>query len=348
MSGKVGFCCMVLGPDNRVIPRYKYHSATVKYVRGLPMRERERYVRERVEANCRALYETVNVLRKQPPGLRMFRITSGFFPLFTHESVTAIYDNTAWMNTILDALAKVGAQAREHDVRLSLHPGQHVVLNSADEAKRLRAVQDFEYHTLVAQMLGYNGRGHDTFAINVHGGLSYTKSGLLSWDRSWRDLSKAARRLITLENDEFQWNASQIVALCERLQARPVLDVHHQWIAGGRWLNPRSASLDRVLALWDGARPKLHLSTCLPYFLDPAVPDRPAREQVCRFDTLPQPNHRTRADLRIHSDYIWSHAMVPYMAAWLERGWDIMVEAKAKNLASFALYRDLKRYGAFT
>lgn len=343
LSGrKIGYCCITLNREAKTPSLVKFGSATVTFVDKLPAREAVAYLRELVERNCRALYETVNWLRKRPVGVRMFRITSNFFPLYTHKCARRAYAEGPWMNSIRDALAKVGALAREHDVRLSLHPGQHCVLNSLDDGVRARAIAEFEYHVGVATALGYRGRDRDDFCINVHGGKGYTATGVASWDHSWKRLSADARRLITLENDEFSWSARQIYALCQHLGARMVLDVHHHWVHTGRWINPAGSGVDAIRELWGSRPPKIHLSQCEPRFVDGSS-DSPAGLQQ---PPAPLPMARpdvVKTKLRTHSAYIWHPMMPRYVAAWHRAGFDVQVETKAKNLASFPLYQAVRK-----
>jgi hypothetical protein len=46
--------------------------------------------------------------------------------------------------------------------------------------------------------------------------------------------------------------------------------------------------------------------------------------------------------LRAHSNFMWNHAVNMYVGEFWDR-FDIQVESKAKNLASFALYEELCR-----
>ncbi|MCQ6458593.1 hypothetical protein, partial [Vibrio parahaemolyticus] len=65
--------------------------------------------------------------------------------------------------------AKIGNIARQQDVKLSFHPGQFTVLASDNPDVVNRSIDEFEYHTDMARMMGYGDRFHsDGFKINVH------------------------------------------------------------------------------------------------------------------------------------------------------------------------------------
>ena len=52
-------------------------------------------------------------------------------------------------------------------------------------------------------------------------------------------------------------------------------------------------------------------------------------------------NGHKKQKLRAHSDLMWNTAVNQYVAGFWPR-FDIQVEAKAKNIASFALYNQIK------
>jgi len=206
----------------------------------------------------------------------------------------------------------------------------------ASEAVRTASMREFEYHCDLAEYLGYAGIGRDDFCVNVHGGA---RSTVDSWDWSWARLSKRAKRLISLENDEFSWSSFAMLRLCEHLGVRYVYDVHHDWVNRGVWQEPHGKLVKRIRATWDGFNPKIHLSTPLPEAVSASHRDYPSPLKEVRF-TLVGASPRA---YRAHSNYVWHPGLVAYAKRWFDAGVDIQLEAKAKNLASFALIRAIRR-----
>jgi len=62
--------------------------------------------------------------------IRMYRMTSDLAPYATHPDLPQFHTQ---VEECADELARVGALARELDIRLSSHPGQYIVLNSENE-----------------------------------------------------------------------------------------------------------------------------------------------------------------------------------------------------------------------
>ena len=336
---KIGFCCIALNRADKTPAAYQYKTTTVTYVNKLSRRDREHYLREKVEQNLRALYNIVGWLKHQPPIVRMYRITSGLLPLYTHESVAHVYQSPVLQNDVQNALRVIGNTAQEHDVRLSFHPGQFTVLNSKSERVRIASVAEFEYHATLAEWLGYQGINKDDFCINVHGGVFAPVS---SWDWAKRHLSKRAFRLLTLENDEFSWGGRDMLRLCEYLGVRYVFDVHHEWIYSGHWTQPHSKLSARIAQTWGGRTPKIHFSIPKPDVVQRAAVDKPAHLNPLTNSKATIVGH-TMKNARAHSDYIWHSGMIAYARDWYNSNWDIQVESKEKNRASFALARDIKQ-----
>lgn len=102
-----------------------------------------------------------------------------------------------------------------------------------------------------------------------------------------------------------------------------------------KYIDPRDARVARVLSSWRGVRPTLHYSVSredvLVGHVDSALP---------AMTHLLNEGHK-KQKLRAHSDFMWNDAL----NEWAYSHWqwaDIMVEAKGKNLASFALYERWK------
>jgi UV DNA damage endonuclease len=118
-----------------------------------------------------------------------------------------------------------------------------------------------------------------------------------------------------------------------------VLDIHHHWVKTGEYIEPTDDRVKKVIDSWRGARrPVIHYSVSREDVLvNHCAATRPDMEPLL------ESGHK-KAKLRAHSDFMWNDACNQWA---LEHGeWaDILVEAKGKNLASFALYEYAKQQG---
>ena len=251
------------------------------------------------------------------------RIGSDMLPMYT-EPTYRYYCQQSDVRAYAERhLAQVGQMARDRNVRLSMHPGQFVVLASENDNIVERSIEEFEYHVDLARWMGY-GREFQDFKINVH--ISGKRGGQGIRDVYGR-LSPEARNTLTIENEENSHGLDACLAISDLVPI--VLDVHHHWCREGEYIDPNDARVSRVLDSWRGVRPTLHYSV--------------SREDVLvghdcnnmpQMATLMESGHK-KQKLRAHSDYYWNSGVNEWVAGFT-RDFDIMCESKGKNLASFA------------
>ena len=90
--------------------------------------------------------------------------------------------------------------------------------------------------------------------------------------------------------------------------------------------------VQRVIDSWRGVRPTMHFSTSR----EDVLANHCADTLPCR-DTLLSEGMK-KAKLRAHSNFFWNRAVNQWVQTFTDQ-FDIMCEAKAKNLASFELYK---------
>jgi UV DNA damage endonuclease len=116
------------------------------------------------------------------------------------------------------------------------------------------------------------------------------------------------------------------------------LDIHHNWIREGTYIDCNDDLAKKVIDSWRGIRPTLHYSV--------------SREDV--LTAHPRhilPDHGAlitegynKQKLRAHSDFYWNDAVNDWALTFLDN-FDMMCESKAKNLASYQLYERAKQNG---
>lgn len=279
--------------------------------------------------SARLLVERVGSLDES---LRMVRLSSDILPVYTESTWCGFWRRSDVRAYCEREFKRVGDVARERSVRLSFHPGQFTVLASVNENIVKRSIEEFEYHADMARWMGY-GRTFQDFKINVH------ISGRLGPDgirQAYTQLSPEARNCITIENEENAWGLDDCLTISDIVPI--VLDIHHHWCREGEYIDPTSDRVKRVLDSWRGVRPVCHYSVSREDYLVGhdinTLPDMTA--------LLAQGYKKQK--LRAHSDFFWNRAVNQWALSFNEQ-FDILVEAKGKNLASFALYECAKQQG---
>lgn len=296
---RLGLCCLF--KDEPV--RFRTTTATV-----LARLERPAQLLKLSEI-CRSNAENLllAVQTAQRLGIGAFRIMSPLFPRMTHPLVGYRLDQLADGEIIAELLAATRSYARRHDIRLSFHPDQFVVLSSPRPEVVTNSIRELEYQAFLAEAVGAD-------VINLHAGGVYgdKRSALQRLRRVIDDLPQPVRSRLTLENDDISYSVSDLLPICENLSLPLVYDVHHH-----RCL-PDGLSVEEATRL---AGETWH---------------RLGREQYCHLSS-PKAGWTGR-DPKPHADYIEPED-IP--SCWFDRAMTVDIEAKAKELAILRLISEI-------
>lgn len=271
--------------------------------------------------------------------VRVYRLSSQVVPYGTHPDLPAL----AWERQLEEAAPELEAAARRTralGLRLSTHPGQYTVLNAPEPGVFAKAARDLEQDAALLDALGQGPEG--SVVVHVGGEYGDRAAALDRWERAWWGLSDRARARLALENDERIFGVEDVLELHRRTGVRVVLDVHHHRIHPASGGIPLGDALGRAIDTWAGARPKVHLSSART-MLDNPIPVG-----------VPQPRtSRSRKpawapgfpQLRGHADLVAPWDLEALVAA-ADAPLDVMLEAKAKDLALLHLRRSLREIGS--
>jgi hypothetical protein len=318
---RIGFACKIQQQHDKADPKLNTKTTTLTWLNNQTRDKSVQKLETIMQNNCTAMKEQMRWLAKQPKNQRMFRISSDLFPAYTHESWMWWYFEPNQTKYLEKHLAEVGDLARQHDIRLSFHPGQFCVLASENDGIVDNSITEFEYHTDVARYMGY-GRKFQDFKCNVHIGGKRGPQGIKS---AVKKLSTEARNILTIENAEYTWGLDASLELVDTCAL--VLDIHHHWIATGEYITPTDDRVKRVVDSWRGIRPAMHFSVSR----EDCLVDHDTKTKPNLAELKSQGFNSTK--LRAHSDYYWNEAVNNWALTFLPIA-DIMCESKQKNLAS--------------
>ncbi|WP_062112814.1 UV DNA damage repair endonuclease UvsE [Aureimonas sp. AU40] len=262
--------------------------------------------------------------------IRMYRMSSDLAPYATHPDMPQFHSMVAESRPELEA---IGRKAMDLGIRLSFHPSQFIVLNSPDPALVKKSVADLVSQAEMLDLMGLPPEA--VLVIHVGGTYGDIPAARQRWVDTWATLPEPVQRRLVLEHDDLRFSAADVLWIHERTGVRLIFDYQHFWC-----LNPERADLRdtvvRILASWPaGQQPKMHFSS----------PRTELREQV-RVDK------KTKKKTVVHVAPVFTgHAdfVNPFEFATLMRvldglDFDVMLEAKAKDLALLRLRPDLLRY----
>ena len=335
---KIGFACKYLHHDQSQKKKLleelqrplNNRSTTVAWLNRQTKDVAEQKLWELMEHNIKAFYNLVNYVGNLSYELRMVRLGSDCLPVYTEPTWSYFWKKPDVIDYCEKHFPAIGQLARERDVRLSFHPGQFTVLASDNPDIVNRSIEEFEYHVDMARWMGY-GKQFQDFKINVH--IS-GKKGPAGIKECLNRLTPEARNTITIENDENSWGLEASLELSRHCGL--VVDIHHHWVKTGEYIGPDDDRIKRVIDSWRGVRPTMHYSLSKETYIPEQSPyEKPNMEQLL------QQGYK-KAKLRAHSDMCWNHACNDWALSFAPE-FDIMVEAKHKNLANKQLYDHYKQ-----
>ncbi len=157
--------------------------------------------------------------------------------------------------------------------------------------------------------------------------------GCARWIETYKLLSPAIRRRLVLENDDLRYSAADVLTIHDRTGVPLVFDHQHFWGFNPEGLELRE-TVERFLATWPkGVRPKIHFSS-------PRTELRELKRKVPK-------NRKKKLVLQPpvwtgHADFCQPFEFISMMHLLDGLKFDVMIEAKSKDLALLRLQRDLQ------
>lgn len=262
--------------------------------------------------------------------IRMYRMSSDLAPYATHPELPQFH---GMVRESAAELAAFGARARSLGIRLSFHPSQYVLLNSPDPELTRKSILDLASQ---AEMLDLMELGPEAVVVTHVGGLyDDRQESAARWVRAWETLPEPVRRRLVLEHDDLRFSAADTLWISGHTGVPLVFDHQHFWCLNPEALDLRD-TLARMIATWPaGVRPKVHFSSPKTDFRQ--VQRKDARTGKAVSATLPP-------IWTGHADFVHPFEFIGFMRGSEGLDFDVMIEAKAKDLALRRLRSDLLRF----
>jgi len=250
--------------------------------------------------NCKDLFEIIKWNKEN--GFNFFRITSNLFPWSSEYKLSDMPD----YNEICKILSLVGDYVKQHDIRITCHPGPFNVLTSPHEHVVENCIVDLSIHGEVFDMMNLSRTPYNKINIHIGGAYGDKVSAMKRFCENFHRLPDSVKTRLTVENDD-KASMYSVVDLYEgvyKVIGIPIVfDYHHHRFCNGG-LSEEDA-LEVAISTW-------------PTDIIPVVHYSESRNIEQEDDKIkPQ----------AHSDYVRD-----YIDTYGNRV-DIMVEAKAKELA---------------
>jgi UV DNA damage endonuclease len=262
--------------------------------------------------------------------ITMYRLSSDLAPYLTHPTMPQFHSQ---IRESKKELRELGAEANALGLRLSFHPSQYIILNSKREDLTRQSILDVESQAEMLDRMEQSPEG--VVVIHVGGVYGDRVSGRERWARTYEKLPERARRRLVLENDDISYSAADVLEI-HRMTGVPLIFDHQHWCCLNPEQLPLCETVEAFLRTWPaGVRPKLHFSS----------PRTEMRE-------LKRKNPKTNKQETVflpplltgHADYCNPFEFARFMRDLEGLDFDVMLEAKSKDLALRRLRVDLARY----
>lgn len=309
---KLATCCLP-GVDSQ-LPKFSYKTMTMK--NWTQHHDVARLV-DIWKTNISLTEKLLRRLLKLPEQFHYLRVTSDIFPLVTLPDVWPIYQTH--LPELQSSIAAIGAMVKtaSPSFRIVTHPGQYCVPNSAHSHVVKNSLIDLQYHYdfMSAFNIPYN--------INIHcsGKDKTAKERMINILEN--DMPIHIKSVLSLENDEKSSSITDILDICSKSGVLPCFDIHHQAVHDSfrgseeyRYTLLSDSDCEFIETAWKkiNMKPTMHISNRLNV--------GSLKNSACA-----------------HSDFLYETENTK-MQYYIDKGWDIEIEAKAKLEAVQKFYTD--------
>lgn len=233
-------------------------------------------------------------------GLQLYRMSSDMLPWMSEYEIAELPD----IQEIHHLLKRIGQKVREHDQRLTYHPGPFNVLATNSEIVLKNTIKELRQHGEIMDIMGLPRTPFAKINIHVGGAYGNKATAIQRFIDNFSLLPETARTRLTVENDDraSMFSVKDLIKIHEATGIPVVFDyLHHQFCTGG--LSEEEAMLAAYSTWPDDIVPVVHYSSAKRIFEDSL-----AREAA-------------------HADYVYSPVNN------YDKEVDIVLEAKAKEKA---------------
>jgi UV DNA damage endonuclease len=236
--------------------------------------------------------------------IMFFRMSSNIIPWANKIDWHTMKD----IDEIKEILKRCGDFATKHEMRLTMHPGQFVVLTSPHEHVVENSISELRAHSDLMNYMGLSETPYNK--INIHMGAAYGDkiNSSKTFVKNFKTLPDDIRNRLTVENDDkgVMYSTNDLYNMIYSEIGIPIVyDIHHHQFCTGDLTDEDAMKL--AATTWGNIKPVIHYSESKAL------------------------NEGLKVRLQAHSDYING----PIDTYGLDV--DIMLECKAKELALLKL-----------
>ncbi|MGV8162254.1 MAG: UV DNA damage repair endonuclease UvsE [Candidatus Nanoarchaeia archaeon] len=175
-----------------------------------------------------------------------FRISSDLIPFASHEICTV-----EWDLMLKEAFIEVGNFIKEHNMRVSMHPDQFVLLNSEKKDVLENSIRELEYHVKVLDLMGLD----DSAKIQIHVGGVYgvKEESIERFIKNYKKLPLRVKARLIIENDDKSYSLKDCLEIHKKTKVPIIFDAfHHECLNNGEILSDAVKLAEKTWKKKDG------------------------------------------------------------------------------------------------
>lgn len=243
-------------------------------------------------------------------GIMLYRISSVAIPYASHD-VNTVH----WWDDYKDRIIDIGKIIKDSGMRVSMHPGQYVNINSPDIGVVDFSIKELEYHAKFMDLLGLDGSNR--IILHVGGAYGDKKSSIKRFVDVFGTLSDNIKSRLTIENDDKTYNVWDVLDVSRQTGIPVILDLLHHQVNHAGLVEDKDIKiiLERCFSTWgkNNGVPKIHFST-----------------------------QRANARYGVHADSVDINLLMEIYFEFINYNFDIMLETKDKEMSVLRAMRVLR------
>jgi UV DNA damage endonuclease len=161
-----------------------------------------------------------NITYSASERLLFYRIRSELIPFASHPIC-----KEDWQKELASEFQRVGETISKHDMRISMHPDQFVVLNSPSEKVVQNGIAELQYHANLFAALNLDST--HKFQIHVGGVYDDKNASMRRFSSTYKKLPESITKHLVIENDDRLFSVNDCYSIHEETGSPILFDNFH-------------------------------------------------------------------------------------------------------------------------
>lgn len=205
---RIGYACLTIGVPDTVLSGCILKNATDDNLRKLTIQ------------NLIALEHMIDYNMEND--IKLFRISSDIIPFGSHHE-----NHIIWWEDYGEIFERIGKKIKKAEIRVTMHPGQYTVLNATNPTIVQNARKELLYHDRFLTALGMDRESK--LILHIGGVYGDKQKASEAFIRNYDELPDSIKDRLILENDDKNYNISDVLSISHATGAPVVFDnLHHK------------------------------------------------------------------------------------------------------------------------